>query len=155
MRPLLPGGQARPVNADGEMRFAPTELIAGHSHGQRFVCECDGLCGIDILIATFARLNTGRLDLYLRSNPGAEGVIAEAHVPAVRLADGAFYRFGFEPIRDSAGRLFYMFAESANSVPGDAVTIWARAPRPGKPSGRYEDGMPARGDLVYRLVYTE
>jgi hypothetical protein len=40
-------------------------------------------------------------------------------------------------------------------VPGDAVTLWARLPQPDEPSGRYEDGIPATGHLVYRLIYAE
>jgi hypothetical protein len=155
VRPFLPGGRARPVMMEGEARFALDEIVAGHSVGQRFVCDRPNLSGIEVLVATFARLNTGTLALRLRSNPGATTDIAGVDVPAVRLRDGRFFRFRFPPIPDSAGRQFYLVAESPDSAPGDAVTLWARPGRVGQHGGRYEDGVPAVGDLVYRLIFGE
>lgn len=155
LRPFLRGGRARPVLVEGERRFALDELIAGHSHGQRFQAARANLCGIELLVGTFARINTGDLVLRLRPSPGAIEDLARATVPAVALHDGAFYRFGCPPIADSAGRVFYVFVESPNSVHGDAVTLWARKGRLGHAGGRYEDGVPAPGELVYRLVYAE
>jgi glycosyltransferase involved in cell wall biosynthesis len=155
LRPYLPGGRVRPVTVAGERRFALPELIAGHSHGQRFVADRAGLCGIELEVGTFARLNTGYLVIHLRPSPGTQDDIAQVRVPVVSLRDGGFFRFGFPPIANSAGRSFYVLAEAPRAVPGDAVTLWARLPQPDEPSGRYEDGIPATGHLVYRLIYAE
>jgi glycosyltransferase involved in cell wall biosynthesis len=155
LRPYLPGGRARPVTVEGEQRFALPELIAGHSHGQRFVAERAGLCGVELQVATFTRLNTGYLVIHLRPSPGTQDDIAQVKVPVVSVRDGGFFRFHFPPIANSAGRSFYVVAEAPHAVPGDAVTLWARLPQPDEPSGRYEDGIPATGHLVYRLLYAE
>jgi hypothetical protein len=155
VRPFLPASEARPVVVEGEPRFALPELFGGHSHGQRFVAERADLCGLDLVVGTFARLNTGTLVLHLRSNPGTGEDIAVAEVRAAGLQDGSVYRFRFPPIPDSAGRSFYFVAAAPDSVPGDAVTFWARPATADSPSGRYEDGTPSSGNLIYRLVYRE
>ena len=134
----------------GERRFALAELVRGHSHGQRFICPQDGLCGIELAFGTFGRINTGPVVLHLRTNPGAPGVVASVTVPAYALHDGKLHRFTFPRLPDSANRWFYLQVEAPESVPGDAVTLWARTAPAG---GRYEDGLPAAGDLVYRLVF--
>ncbi|HUS16987.1 MAG TPA: glycosyltransferase family 4 protein, partial [Chloroflexia bacterium] len=152
LQPLVPGGSARPVVVEGERRFALGELIGGHSHGQRFVPERDGLCGLDLLVATFARANTVRVVLHLRTDPTGE-VLATHEVSALGLQDGGWLRFRFPAIADSGGRPFYVVAEAPRAVPGDAITFWARMTQPDEASGRYEDGVPAPGDLVYRLVF--
>ncbi len=155
VRPFAGGGAARPVDVAGERRFALSELVRGHSHGQRFISPHDGLCGVELAFGTFARINSGPVVFHLRTNPGAPTDLATVTVPAYALADGQMHRFAFPPIPDSQGRWFYVMVEAPQGVPGDAVTLWARVLPPGVPGGRYEDGLPARGDLAYRLIFAE
>jgi hypothetical protein len=155
VRPFAGGGAARPVDVAGERRFALSELVQGHSHGQRFISPHDGLCGVELAFGTFARINSGPVVFHLRTNPGAPTDLATVTVPAYALADGQMHRFAFPPIPDSQGRWFYVMVEAPQGVPGDAVTLWARVLPPEVPGGRYEDGLPARGDLAYRLVFAE
>ncbi|MDQ2807274.1 MAG: hypothetical protein M3Z04_10255, partial [Chloroflexota bacterium] len=129
------------------------ELIAGHSAGQRFRATQAGLCGIEVTVATFARLNTGTVTFALLAHPGAAQALATLLVPAVTLPDGAPFVFRFLPQPDSTGQAYYLLLTSTDSVPGDAITLWARPGRPGSTGGRYEDGVPAPGALVYRLLY--
>jgi GT2 family glycosyltransferase/glycosyltransferase involved in cell wall biosynthesis len=153
VRPYLPGGRTRPVRHDGTWRYALDELIAGHSLGQRIRAERPNLSGIEIQVATFARLNTGHLTLALYPHPGSSTPLALLTVPVVTLPDGAPLRFRFPPLPDSHSHTYYLSVTSPDSVPGDAVTLWARPGRPGTTGGRYEDGIPAPGALVYRLLY--
>ena len=153
LRPLLSGGRTRPVRVAGEWRFALDELIAGHSAGQRFRARQAGLCGIEVTVATFARINTGTLTFALLTHPSAPQPLAVLTLPAATLPDGAPFIFRFAPQPDSAGQAYYLLVTSADSVPGDAVTLWARPGRPGSTAGRYEDGVPAPGAFVYRLLY--
>ncbi len=155
VQPVLPGGRLRPVVVEGERRFALPELVAGHTHGQRFQAARAGLCGVDLLAGTFARINSGTVIFRLRSNPGSGVDLAAVEVPAVGLHDGRFFEFRFPPIADSADQWFYVIAEAPRAVPGDAITFWARLGGGGPPGRRYEDGLPAPGDLVYRPVYCE
>jgi hypothetical protein len=155
VRPFAGGGSARPVDVAGERRFALGELVRGHSHGQRFISPQDGLCGVELAFGTFARINSGPVVFHLRTNPGAPTDLATVTVPAYALADGQMHRFSFPPIRDSRDRWFYVMVEAPQGVPGDAVTLWARVLPPEVPGGRYEDGLPARGDLAYRLIFAE
>ncbi len=153
LRPFLSGGRARPVRVAGERRFALDELIAGHSIGQRFRAKQAGLCGIEVTVATFARLNSGAVTFALLAHPGAAQALATFTVPTTTLPDGAALVFRFPPQLDSAGRSYYLMVTAPDAVPGDAITLWARPGRPGTAGGRYEDGVPTPGALVYRLLY--
>ena len=78
------GAVAPGVGTNGKARGSDeplAELIAGHSHGQRFFCPYDGLSGVRVQIGTFGRRNTCRLALHLRSNPGAGGDLRTLEVP--------------------------------------------------------------------------
>jgi GT2 family glycosyltransferase len=154
-RALAPakGSRARPAAVNGQMRFALPELLAGHSQGQRFRSDHNGLSGIRVLIATFGRRNTSRLVLHLRSNPGAAGDSYSINLPAHQLKDGQPVAFRFPPVPDSAGRWFYFVADSPDGVPGDAVSLYAVSPLGDMAAQRYEDGLPAEGSLLMSLEY--
>jgi len=150
----LEGTRSRPSLVSGQRRFLPPELIAGHSHGQRFFCPHDGLSGIGLAVATFGRRNTCQLVLHLRSNPAAEADIHTSEVPVHGLSEDTMLAFRFPPVEDSAGRWFYLMAESPDGVPGDAVSVWATPGGGGGPRAqRYEDGLPAGGELVMSLEF--
>jgi hypothetical protein len=150
----LQGTRDRPRLVQGQRRFVLSELIAGHSHGQRFFCPHDGLSGVRLAVAAFGRRNTCRLALHLRSNPGATSDLYSLEVPAYRLAEDSMLAFRFPPIPDSANRWFYFVAESPDGAPGDAVSFWAA---PGGSAAlraqRYEDGLPSGGELVMSLEF--
>lgn len=148
------GGRARPSIIHGRPRFALPELIAGHSHGQRFLCPHNGLSGLRIEVHTFGRRNTCRLALHIRSNPGATQDLHSLEVPMYQLRNDQVIAFRFPPIKDAANKWFYFVAESPDGAPGDAVTLWATMqPRGNANLQRYEDGLPAPGSLVLSLEF--
>ncbi len=152
------GSRAKPTKtngangADGQRRFALPELVAGHSHGQRFLCEHDGLSGIRLELGTFGRNNTSRLVLSIRQNPGAQADIYRVQLATHRLSDGQPLLFRFPAIPGSANRWFYFVAESPDGAPGDAITFWATYGDQTRVQ-RYEDGLPASGALVMGLEF--
>jgi GT2 family glycosyltransferase/glycosyltransferase involved in cell wall biosynthesis len=151
LAPALVGRRARAV--DGQMRAALPELVAGHSHGQRFLCPRNGLSGIVLAPATFGRTNTCRLVLHIRTNPGAQADIHSVDLPAHEMKDGQPLAFRFMPIPDSAGRWFYFVADSPDGVPGDAISLYAAPYAEDLQAQRYEDGLPADGALVMALEF--
>jgi len=120
----ISGSRARPSIIQSQPRIALPELIAGHSHGQRFLCPRNGLSGLRIEVNAFGRRNTCRLAIYLRSNPGATADVHSLEVPTHPLKDNQAIAFRFPPIKDSANRWFYFVAESPDGAPGDAITLW-------------------------------
>ena len=149
----LRGTRARPNAVNGQMRFALPELLAGHSVGQRFQSNHNGLSGIKVVIASLGRRNTSRLVLHLRSNPGAASDIYSINLPAHLLKDGQPVAFRFPPVPDSAGRWFYFVADSPDGVSGDAVSLYAVSRIEDMAGQRYEDGLPAEGSLLMSLEY--
>ena len=129
------------------------DLIAGHSHGQRFLSAHNGLAGLIIPVNTFGRRNTCRLTLHLRSNPAATEDIYMLEVSTHMLRDNSVINFRFPPIEDSANRWFYFVAESPDGVPGDAISFFISNAGTGNTMQRYEDGLPAHGQLSMSLEY--
>jgi Glycosyl transferases group 1 len=155
LRALTParGSRTRPAAVNGRMRFALPELVAGHSQGQRFRSDHNGLSGIRVVLATLGRRNTSRLVLHLRTNPGAAGDIYSINLPAHKLREGQMVAFRFPPVPDSANRWFYFVADSPDGASGDAVSLYAVSRVEDMAAQRYEDGLPAEGSLLMSLEY--
>jgi len=145
--------KTQPDYSNGGKRFPLPELLEGHSHGYRFLCPHDGLSGIGVVIGTFGRRNTATLCLHLRDNPGATVDLYSVEVPTHSLKDGQLVTFRFPPITGSAGRWFYLVAESPDGVPGDAATLWATERAETIHGQRYADGLPAAAHMDLSLEY--
>jgi GT2 family glycosyltransferase len=150
------GSRARPKLVAGQPRYLLPELIAGHSHGQRFLSHHDDLSGLRVMVSTHGRRNTGRLALHLRASPGAGRDIHTLEIDLHQISRDGMVAFRFPPIRDSASRWFYFVADSPDGAPGDAVSLWATPhSTPSLRAQRYEDGLPASGSLVMELEFNE
>lgn len=121
--------------------------------GQTFTAPYNGLCRIDVMMATYARQNTRDVIFHLRQSPEEVVDLVEIVVIASEIEDNTFRPFTFDPIRDSAGRSYYFYLESPLSVPGDALTVW------GCFEDTYPDGQGFRnhrrgaGDLAFLTHY--
>jgi hypothetical protein len=138
---------------NGASRFALPELVAGHSQGERFRSDHNGLSGITVAVATHGRRNTSRLVLHIRMNPGSGNDIFSVDLPTHTLREGQALAFRFPPIPDSANRWFYFVADSPDAVEGDSISLYAVSRPEGFVGQRYEDGLPATGSLQMRLEY--
>ena len=146
-------GRSTAIYSGGGKRFLLTELLEGRSHGQRFLCPHDGLSGMSVVLGAFNRRNTATLRLHLRDNPAATSDIYSVEIPTHTLKDGQVVSFRFPPVANSAGRWFYLVAESPDGVPGDAVTLWASKQAEHLQGQRYEDGLPATSHIVLSLEF--
>lgn len=99
------------------------ELVGGNLVGQTFVARTNNLSGVAVKFATYSnRNNTKPVEFYLREGLTGPDVRA-ASVNAAALGDNQLHRFEFAPIPDSYGRTFFFYVVSAESQPGDAVTV--------------------------------
>jgi glycosyltransferase involved in cell wall biosynthesis len=153
LREFVPvkGSRARAKYKNGMSHFLLPELVAGHSHGYRFLCRADGLSAVSVRVGTLGRRNTARLALHLREHPAGGRVLASVEVATHALKDGEWITLAFPRISGSEGKWFYLVAESPDGAPGDAVTLWATDRIEGLAGQRYEDGLPATGALVLRI----
>lgn len=138
------------------------ELIGEMEVGQVVPVEQPAFSAVEIGFATFdSRRNTHDVILHVRESVEAAEDLRTVRVNASELVDGEYYRFMFEPIREAAGRAFFLSLTSPESVPGDAVTVWftpadvlpgqlmlRRAPL--KPGQTNREAL-RPGDLAYRI----
>src|SRR5262249_1786478 len=117
------GTQGRPTLVAGQPRYLLPELIAGHSHGQRFLCPHNGLSGLRVAVGTSGRRNTSRLALHLRHSPGASSDLRTLEIPAYQIEGDGTLAFRFPPIERSANHWFYFVADSPDGAPGDAISL--------------------------------
>ncbi|MEJ5308746.1 MAG: glycosyltransferase [Anaerolineae bacterium] len=131
------------------------ELTGRKQIGQQFVARQNGLCRVDVLIGTYRRRNTRDVILHLKASPSDENDLATVRLNASLLTDQGYACFWFTPQRESEGKSYYISLESPESVPGDAITLWAYrdANVPNAPLQR--NNHPIRGHLVYWLHYED
>ncbi len=131
------------------------ELLAGHSVGQTFIAQHDGLSAVDLQLATYARANPGDVVLHLRENVTNTLDLATVRVPAAAIANNAWHRFAFPPQPHSRGRAYYVELEAPSGAPGQTITAyWALQHGDPYPYGRATyDRAPLDGDLTFGLHY--
>jgi hypothetical protein len=129
-------------------------LIAGHSFGQTFVAEHDGMSKVELMVATYAaKLPAGEVILHLCQYPNIQNQIASATVPATTIKDNSYIALQFAPIRNSSGKTYYLYVETHNIPPKYALTVW-RSNGDVYPDGHFlVDGQPQTSDTCFRDFY--
>ena len=143
------------ITIEGRLASPGSELIAGRSQGQTFVAVKDGLHRLEILLATFGRVNTGEVVFHLRSGTAATSDIAAVRVSAAALKDNQYHHFDFDPLGESAGRSFYFYLEAPTAVPGDAISVWTFEDAGPQGWRRYANDSPLGGQIVFLARYLE
>jgi hypothetical protein len=121
--------------------------------GQTFVAPVDGLQRIDVALRTYDRKNTQDVTFYLKPSLDSPDILYQETFNASEIWDNEWRTFEFPPISDSAGKTFFFYFASPDSVRGDAITVG------GGPGDFYNDGsaylgpVPAQGDLAFRTYY--
>lgn len=131
------------------------ELVVSAEVGQTFVAEYAGLSRVEILLATYARRNTGTLVFHLRDAEDAAEDLVTLTIGVAKVEDNAYHTFEFPPISDSADRTFYFYLEAPKAKPGNAITVWG-ATEDAYPDGEAVlEGLEGHNvhDLTFRLGY--
>jgi hypothetical protein len=128
------------------------ELVGGRHIGQTFQAPFSGLYRVDVLLATYARQNEGRVVFHLQD--GVEGSeLATVEIDAAQVHDNAPHRFTFEPVADSYNRVFYFYLDAPEATPGNAIAVW-ETDFDSYPNGRaHIDDQPTDGDLRFTAYY--
>jgi len=139
------------------------ELLDGHSFGQTFTLQYDGLYRVDLYTATYARENTHPVIFRIQPSPptplpkwgegSSEGVVW-LELPAAEISNSGPTVITFPPLDDTAGRTLYFSVESPGSAPGDAVTVYYQEDDVYADGQMFTDGQPSGGDIAF-IAYTQ
>jgi len=139
-----------PVIAQTKHNAPIGEIHSSITVGQTFLCTENNLNRIDVLLATYARINTEDVIFHLREWNSSQDLV-KIVVNAKEIKDNSYHVFRFEPIRDSRGKMYYFFIESPNSTPGNAITVWYSTEDVYENGVTYLNHKPVSGDLHFRV----
>ncbi len=129
------------------------EIKGGFILGQAFLAPRDGLNRIDVILRTYGRRNTRDVTFYLKPAPDSPDIIYQETFNAAGVWNQQWRTFEFPPLADSAGKTYFFYLASPDSVAGDAISVG------GATGDFYNDGStylaigPAQGDLAFRTYY--
>ena len=132
------------------------ELLDGHSFGQTFKLQYNGLYRIDLYTATYARENTHSVVFKICTSPACQvgEELLRLELPATQISNSGPTVNTFPPIAGTAGHIFYFSIESPASTSGDAITVY-RNEKDIYPDGQmFVDGQPTEGDIAF-IAYTQ
>lgn len=129
------------------------DFAGGVTHGQSFVRGEGFLFRIDVVFATFGRLNPSRLRFHLCAlTPAGFGPdLVNLETPAACLPDNRFWAFIFPPLPPAPGQLLAFWLDSPDATATTTPGVWQTASGPAAARQRYRDGRPAPGCLLFRL----
>lgn len=129
--------------------------VTGDTHvGQAFTAPLPGLYRIEIVLAQATASNAHRVTFHLKTDPASAQDIWTADLDTSDVQDNRPYGFEFEPIRESEGRSYYFYLESAESAPGDAIAVRYSPYATLEEASAYLNGQPIAGDLQFHTFYS-
>lgn len=131
------------------------ELVGGETFGQSFMSTRDNLYRIDLGTATYARPNTAPVIFHLRASPLSDGDIVTLTLPASEIQNDRPTTIEFKPLKDSAGKTFYLSIESPEATPGNAITVYANSYDQYPDGTAYRSGQPVGEDLAFTAYSQE
>jgi len=134
----------QPHLADSLVSFMPD-----HTLGQTFVARHGGLNGVEVWLDP-APGTTGRMQLRLRAEPGADEDLATAELPLEIVTSSGFQRFAFEPLRASHGEYYYAFL----TFEGEGhVRVGSGPGHVYRDGALYQDHEPQDAQAAFHLTY--
>ena len=138
---------ARQTGGDG----LADELTANHGLGQTFQAPFSGLYRVDVMVSNHAQ-DQGRILFHLCDGVGGPE-IATIEIDADQIRNGTARRFTFEPIADSADRVFYFYLEAPDVEPGNTVSVWGTDFDSYSGGQAYLNEKTTGGDLRFTAYY--
>jgi glycosyltransferase involved in cell wall biosynthesis len=149
----------RAVGIDGKLVLADHgatlagDFADGVTHGQSFVRGDGAIYRIDVLFATYGRLNPSHIRFHLcEVTPAGFGPdLVTQTISAAQLLDNRFHAFVFPALPPAFGSVFAFWLDSPDARPGASVAVWQASAGPPAARQRYRDGRPVPGSLLFRL----
>lgn len=142
--------QATPLTLEQRRNDQPAGEIQGSfTVGQTFYSPYPGLYRIEVLLATYARPNTGRVAFHLSTGPTQGRELATVPFEASLVEDNRFRSFEFPAQGDSAGKTYFFYLEAPGSGLGNAITAWSHSANPYPLGMAVLGGQPVENDLTF------
>lgn len=125
------------------------EIRGSQSVGQTFKAPYNGLYRIEVFLADYGRRNTGQVVFRLKPVRELPIVLVEKTFAAEEIRGDVMYAITFEPLSDSADRVYYFELESPDAVSGNAITAYIRPHDPYPEGNAFWRGQAQPGDLVF------
>ena len=126
------------------------ELTVGNEISQSFVAEADGLRKIDVLAATYARKNFGKIKVEVFEN--SKQLILTKELDVSKITDNGYLSILIPKQLNSKGKSYQISFTSMDGTPGNAITFWENSTNP-YPNGEARLGNQELGDLCFTLYY--
>ncbi|MFC1975734.1 hypothetical protein ACFLXQ_05000 [Chloroflexota bacterium] len=149
----LLGYEGQLVNRYNNVSTETVEIKGDFTIGQTFLAPENDLHRIDVLFRTYGRRNTHEVTFYLKPSLDSPDIITQETFNASEVGDNRWHTFEFPPIPDSAGKMFYFYFASPESVLGDAITVGGGEGDFYNGGGAFAFSMPANADLAFRTFY--
>jgi hypothetical protein len=129
------------------------DFVGGTLHGQSFVRGEGRLDQIDLLLATFGRLNDSRLRFHLcRLQHGRFGPdLVALDLSAVNVLDNRFTTIVFPALPPEPGAELVFWLEAPEATPLTSLAVWMRPTLASPARQRYFNRQPVPGQLLFRL----
>ncbi|MCM3272397.1 hypothetical protein [Paenibacillus elgii] len=128
------------------------EILSGIEIGQSFYSSANNICGISFKLATYMRLNKGKIQIGIK-DMGSNDVVFISDVSTESIKDNEYLDLKFPPIKFSKGKHYYIFIKSLNGTPGNAITAYMNEEDQYKEGDMYLNGTKKTGDLVFKVYY--
>jgi hypothetical protein len=125
------------------------EIYGDTQVGQTFAAPHSDLYRVDVLLLSYVRINTHDVVFHLKASPKEEKDLLGVTINARQVTDGDYFGFTFPQIPDSAGKTFFFYLDSPESVPGDAITIGSKGGDPYAEGTAYLNGSPTERALTF------
>jgi hypothetical protein len=149
----LLGYEGQPINFYHQPISDALEIKGDLAIGQTFLAPVDGLQRIDVVLRTYGRRNTHDVTFYLKQSLDSPEVIYQETFNASEIRNNSWRTFEFPPIPDSAGRAFFFYFASRDSVKGDAITVGGALGDLYNGGNAYLGPVPADADMAFRTYY--
>lgn len=145
---------ATPITIAQPQANQPAGGISGtYTVGQTFYSPYSGLDRIDVVLATYARQNSGEVVFNLTSGPRSTQKLVTLRFDAASVQDNRPYSFEFPAIGDSAGKTYYFYFEALRAAPDNAITAWTDSRNPYPDGAAFLEGTPTEHDLSFKTYY--
>ena len=141
-----------PVQLGSDTPIGP--VLAGQPVRQEFVATEEGLAGVSLRTATYARANSGTVTFSVVAieEDGRDEVVHAVTLDAAAIRDNEWLTLWFAP-QTRAGRRFAVVVSASQAAPDKAITLWYQSGNP------YADGdltigaVRVDGDLALQLHF--
>lgn len=129
------------------------ELIKGRTFEQSFLAREQHMNEVDLLLATFARQNSGTFIVSIVD--GNNHDVAEAEAPVEAVGDSSWKAFKFDDVKLIKGAFYRIRLASPTGQPGNAITWWASGVDVYPYGAAIVDGISRSSDFAFRVKFSK